>query len=50
MLFNLAICQVSTQPPQTADALKNWQQVASMSAKDPSLATQALRMIAQYQQ
>ena len=50
VLFNLAICQVTHQPPQIADAVKNWQQVAGMSAKDPALATQAQRLIAQYQQ
>ena len=50
VLFNLGVCQVTLQPPQTAEALKNWQQVAGMSDKDPSLANQAQRLIAQYQQ
>lgn len=48
ILYNLGICQVTIQPPQTEQALESWSKVAAMSADAPTLATQARLLIEQY--
>jgi curved DNA-binding protein CbpA len=47
VLLSLGHCLVSTQPPQTAEAIASWQQIIKLTPSSP-LATQAQLLIAKY--
>jgi curved DNA-binding protein CbpA len=47
VLLSLGQCLISTQPPQTAEAIASWQQIIKLTPSSP-LATQAQLLIAKY--
>ena len=47
VLLSLGHCLVSAQPPQTAEAIANWQQIIKLTPSSP-LAQQAQLLIAKY--
>jgi cytochrome c-type biogenesis protein CcmH/NrfG len=47
VLLSLGHCLVSTQPPQTAEAIASWEQIIKLTPSSP-LATQAQLLIAKY--
>jgi curved DNA-binding protein CbpA len=47
VLLSLGHCLVSTQPPQTAEAIASWQKIIKLTPSSP-LATQAQLLIAKY--
>jgi cytochrome c-type biogenesis protein CcmH/NrfG len=48
VLVNLGVCLVSQVPPQTQEALAQWQKVLNLPETDPRLTFQARQLIAQY--
>jgi len=48
VLLSLGLCQVSTDPPQTAAALESWQRLVAIPDADPNLTFQARLLIEQY--
>jgi len=47
VLLSLGHCLISTQPPQTAEAISSWQQIIKLTPASP-LANQAQLLIAKY--
>jgi len=47
VLLSLGQCLISTQPPQTAEAIASWRQIIKLTPSSP-LATQAQLLIAKY--
>jgi tetratricopeptide (TPR) repeat protein len=48
VLLNLGVCLASQVPPQTQEALAQWQKVLNLPDADPRLTFQARQLIAQY--
>ena len=48
VLLNLGFCLISTQPPQTEEALQNWRHVVQLVPADSPFAIQAWQLIGRY--